>query len=254
MTLLTAEQIKAILETATFPITEGIEINAALMQNEERRKYPSIDVQNITGEENVRGFPTSTTGQTFLIHLFYRYRSFGEQHEPDIKTIEDTIYDTIFNDTNFGTDNNIQVTQNWDRKSETFPVHRSHSILTVSSEDTDFVTNNYTVTIPSLGEVELIAKPVDVDNDNVEDIIDDQVILQTEGIVKSKRTIVLEFASTSALISTFRGFKDGRTSQEFTITQPTGAETLNAFVTNIATSEVIVTKESMTVQLDVVNL
>lgn len=135
MATLTAAQIKAILETAVYPADEGIEINAALMQNEERRKYPSIDVQNVTGEEHIKGYPTKTTGQTFLVHLFYRYRSFGEQHEPDIKALEDIIFDTIDANANFSTDVKISVSQSWDRKSETFPVHRSHSILTVSADE-----------------------------------------------------------------------------------------------------------------------
>jgi len=247
---LTAAQIKTILLTGTYP--ETIEINSSLMQNDERRKYPSIDVQNVTAEENLKGFPVSTTGQTFLIHLWYRYRSFGAQEEPNIKLIEDVIYDTIFNDTNFATTNNLTVAQTWKRDSETFPVRRSHSILTVTTEVAEFVDNAYTITIPGIGVTQLISKPVDTDRDTVEDILDDSLILKTEGIVKSKRTIILEFETTSTLLTTFRGFKTGRTSQQFTITQPTGAEVVDAFVTNIATSEVIATKQSMTVQLDVV--
>lgn len=135
MATLTAAQIKAILETATYPASEGIEINAALVQNEERRKYPTIDVQNVTGEETLKGFPTKNTSQTFLIHLFYRYRSFGEQEEPKIKVLEDIIFDTIDQNANFSTDIKITITQSWDRKSETFPVHRSHSILTVTADE-----------------------------------------------------------------------------------------------------------------------
>lgn len=251
MAILTAAQIKTILEGAVYP--ETVEINASLMQNDERRKYPSIDVQNITGEENTRGFPVSTTGQTFVIHLWYRYRSFGEQEEPEIKALEDVIYDTILNNANFQTTANLQVIQTWQRDSETFPVRRSHSTLTVSSEISEFEDNNFSVIVPGVGEVNLISKPVDSDIDTVEDILDDTLILKTEGIVKSKRTIVLEFATTASLLSTFRGFKAGRSSQQFTIQQPTGNETVDAFVTNIATSEVIVNRESFTVQLDVVN-
>jgi hypothetical protein len=133
MANLTAAQIKTILEGAVYP--EQVEINAALMQNEERRKYPSIDVQNVTGQEHIKDYPTTTTGQKFLVHLFYRYRSFGEQHEPDIKALEHIIFSTIDANANFSTDVKISVTQSWDRKSETFPVHRSHSILTVSADE-----------------------------------------------------------------------------------------------------------------------
>lgn len=135
MANLTAAQIAAILDAVVYPAGEGVEVNAALMQNEERRKYPSIDVQNVTGDEKIKGVPTSTLGQTFLIHLFYRYRSFGQQEEPNIKVLEDLIFDAIDNNANFSTDLKVTVTQSWDRQSETFPVHRSHSTLTVSSEE-----------------------------------------------------------------------------------------------------------------------
>lgn len=134
MAILTAAQIKTILEGAVYP--EEVQINAALMQNEERRKYPSIDVQNITGEETLKDYPTKTVGQTFLVHLFYRYRSFGEQQEPDIKAIEDVIFDTLDADAAFLVPGlKVSVSQGWRRESETFPVHRSHSILTVTSEE-----------------------------------------------------------------------------------------------------------------------
>ena len=135
MANLTAAQIATILKAVVYPPTEGVEVNAALMQNEERRKYPSIDVQNVTGDEKLKDYPASTLGQTFLVHLFYRYRSFGEQEEPNIKVLEDLIFDAIDNDANFTTDVKVTVTQSWDRQSETFPVHRSHSILTVSAEE-----------------------------------------------------------------------------------------------------------------------
>ena len=163
MATLTAAEIKTILETATYPAGEGIEINAALIQNEERRKYPSIDVQNVTGEESFKDVPTTNTTQMFLVHLFYRYRSFGEQHEPDIKVLEDIIFNTIDSNANFSTDIKISVVQSWDRKSETFPVHRSHSILRVTAKEiksTDgegIPGDSITITLPSpVGEIDVI--------------------------------------------------------------------------------------------------
>lgn len=166
MVNLTAAQIKTILEAATYP--EEVEINAALLQNDERRKYPSIDVQNITGDEQIKDFPTTTLGQTFLIHLFYRYRSFGEQHEPDIKAIEDVIFAAIDDNTNFSTDVKVSVTQSWNRQSETFPVRRSHSILRVTAEEispTDPSTatpgDQIDVTLPGVGTFKVISIPID---------------------------------------------------------------------------------------------
>ena len=69
MATLTAVQIKAILETATYP--EQVRISAALLQNDNRRKTPSIDIQNITGDEQIKNFPTTTLSQTFFVHLFF---------------------------------------------------------------------------------------------------------------------------------------------------------------------------------------
>jgi|GEM_PF-4511814 len=167
MANLTAAQIKTILDAATYP--ETVQINAALMQNDERRKYPSIDVQNITGNEKIKDFPTSVLGQTFLVHLFYRYRSFGPQHEPDIEAIETVIFDTIDTNANYSTDVKISVTQGWRRDSENFPVRRSHSVLTVTAEElsaTDPATSatpgdKINVTIPSVGTFKVIDVPVD---------------------------------------------------------------------------------------------
>ena len=166
MATLTAAQIKTILLTGVYP--EQVEINAALMQNEERRKYPSIDVQNITGEETIKDFPSKTVGQTFLVHLFYRYRSFGEQHEPDIKSIEDVIFDTLDAAAELAVPGiKISVTQGWRRTSETFPVHRDHSVLTVSSEEleaTDGVGipgDEITITFPTIGTLTVISLATD---------------------------------------------------------------------------------------------
>ena len=139
------------------------------MQNDERRKYPSIDVQNITGDEQIKDFPSTTLGQIFLVHLFYRYRSFGEQHEPDIKAIEDVIFSTIDSNANFSTDVKISITQGWRRDSDTFPVRRSHSVLTVTAEELSATSpatgatpgDQINITLPVVGTFKVIEIPVD---------------------------------------------------------------------------------------------
>ena len=170
MATLTAAQIKTILESPVSPgyPDQGQEINAALMQNEERRKYPSIDVQNITGQEDLKDFPTKTTTQTFLVHLFYRYRSFGEQHEPDIKQYEDAIFNTIDQAADFLVPGvKVTVSQSWKRDSETFPVHRSHSILTVTAENIEATDgagipgDKITITFPTIGTLTVISLATD---------------------------------------------------------------------------------------------
>ena len=50
MVLLTAQQIKAHLDGVTFA-NNIKEINAFVRKNEARRKYTSIDIENITGQD-----------------------------------------------------------------------------------------------------------------------------------------------------------------------------------------------------------
>lgn len=166
MVNLTAVQIRDILAAAVY--AEPVEVNAALLQNDERRKYPSIDVENITGDQQIKDFPTTTLGQTFLVHLFYRYRSFGEVHEPDIKAIEDVIFSTLDANANFSTDVKISITQGWNRQSETFPVRRTHSILRVVAEEisstspsTAVAGDQIDITLPSVGTFKVISTPID---------------------------------------------------------------------------------------------
>lgn len=170
MGTVTAAEIKTILDTISFPTDDpNVSVNAALLQNDERRKYPSIDVQNITGDETIKDFPTKNIGQTFLIHLFYRYRSFGEQEEPKIKALEELIFNKIDSDTTeFDVpDQKISITQSWRRESETFPVRRSHSILTITTQEiaatdgTGIPGDTMTIEFPTIGELVVISLSTD---------------------------------------------------------------------------------------------
>ncbi len=132
MTLLTAADIKAQLDGVSF--TNNIkEINDFVKKNEARRKYTSIDIENITGQEETEDVPTTTTKQIFLVHLYVRNRSSGSEDEGIVKTFEDEIFNSI--DALQTTTDKIIITQSWDRKSDTFPVVRVHSVLRVTSEE-----------------------------------------------------------------------------------------------------------------------
>lgn len=110
------------------------------------------------------------------------------------------------------------------------------------------------LTIPGITDpIPLISKPVDRDIDNVEDILDDTLILRDTAVIKSKRTILAEFESTSTITSTLRTIKDNRESDSFTITSPTGVEIVTAYVTQLASSTGFSDMETSIIQLDVVN-
>jgi len=132
LTLLTAADIKVQLDGVSFA-NNIKEINAFVRKNEARRKYTSIDIENITGQEETEDVPTTTTKQIFLVHLYVRNRSSGDEDESIVKTFEDEIFNSI--DALQSTDTKVIITQSWDRKSDTFPVVRVHSTLRVTSEE-----------------------------------------------------------------------------------------------------------------------
>jgi len=110
------------------------------------------------------------------------------------------------------------------------------------------------LSVPGITDpIPLISKPLDRDIDNIEDILDDTLTLKDTAVIKSKRTILAEFESTTTITSTLRTIKDNRASDSFTITSPTGVEVVTAYVTQLASSTGFSNMETSTVQLDVVN-
>lgn len=132
MPTVTAANVKAQLDAIIWTGTENpVRINDYVEKNESHRKYPSIDIQNITGQENIEGLPTTEIKQVYLVHLYWKTKGTGAAQEPKIKTAEDLIFNKLdawkSPDTEY-----IQIVQSWDRKSEIFPVSRVHSTLRVS--------------------------------------------------------------------------------------------------------------------------
>ena len=110
------------------------------------------------------------------------------------------------------------------------------------------------LTVPGITDpIPLISKPLDRDIDNMEDILDDTLILKDTAVIKSKRTILAEFESTSAITSALRTIKDARDSDSFTIISPSGVEVVTAYVTQLASSTGFSAMETSVIQLDVVN-
>ncbi len=112
----------------------------------------------------------------------------------------------------------------------------------------------FTLTVPGITDpIPLISKPVDRDIDSVEDILDDTIILKDTAPIKSKRTITIEFESSSTNISTLRTIKLSRVSNSYTIVSPTGSETVKAYLTQLQSSTGFSDMETTVIQLDVVN-
>jgi len=172
MVLLTAAAIKVILDAITF--TNNVKaINAFVVQNDSRRKYTSIDIQNITGEEEIEDIQTTTTTQTFLIHLYYRNRGSGEDQEGKIKTTEDQIYNAL--DAAQTTSTKITIQQSWERKSRAFPIQSVVSTLRVTADEISSTSGSgvrgdqITITLPVLG-VKTILNLITDDTNIVKDL------------------------------------------------------------------------------------
>ncbi len=154
MVLLTAADIKTILDAIVF--TNSVKaINAFVVQNNSRRKYTSIDIQNITGQEEIEDIQLTTTTQTFLIHLYYRNRGSGADQEGKIKTTEDQIYNAL--DAAQTTSTKITILQSWERKSRAFPIQSVVSTLRVTADEISSTSGSgvpgdqITITLPVLG-------------------------------------------------------------------------------------------------------
>lgn len=132
MALLTAEQIASALEAASYsePLNA---FNAYVVQDVGRREYPSIDVENITGQERIRDVPTSKDKQIYLVHLYYRTTGFGGADEPNVKNLEDEIFTVI--DGLQTTDTKIVITESWKREHQTIPTPHIESTLRVTTEE-----------------------------------------------------------------------------------------------------------------------
>lgn len=136
----------------------------------------------------------------------------------------------------------------WDQKTKGAPV----TVITMTLLSTIGVL--FTLIVPGItNPIPLISKPVDRDIDNVEDILDDTLILKDTATIKSKRTILAEFESSSEIISTLRSIKNSRESNSFTINSPTGDETITAYVTQLSSSTGFSDMETTITQLEVVN-
>ena len=132
MTLLTAADIKAILDAVSFSFNIKA-INDFVVQDENKRLYRSIDIENITAHEETEDVPTTNTKQIYLVTLYARIGGSGSQTEPEVETLEEEIFNAI--DAAQGMDSKVIITQSWDRKHETFPVTRIKSTLRVMTEE-----------------------------------------------------------------------------------------------------------------------
>jgi len=108
--------------------------------------------------------------------------------------------------------------------------------------------------IPNITDpIPLISKPVDRDTDSIEDILDDTLIRKDVAPIKSIRTIFAEFETSSSVLSQLRTIKESRESNSYTITSPTGDETVTAYLSEIASSTGFSDMETSIIQLDVIN-
>lgn len=183
MVLLTAEDIAtALIDNGSYsePLAE---INPYVVEDVGRREYPSIDVDNITGQERLRDVPTSKDKQIYLIHLYYRITGFGDADEPNVKSLEDSIFAVI--DALQTTDTKISITESWKRTHQTDPTPHIESVLRVTTEeifseiDGGIPGDQITVTFPA--PLSATLEVVNLITDKLEGIKDMDYEMTTDG-------------------------------------------------------------------------
>lgn len=111
----------------------------------------------------------------------------------------------------------------------------------------------FTLTVPGVTDpIPLLSKPIDRDNDSFESILDDTLIRKDTAPINSIRNIFAEFESSTSVLSTLRTIKLSRASNSYTITNPTGAEAVTAYLTQIESSTGFTDMETTIIQLEVV--
>lgn len=159
MALLTAAQIATALDLAVFSINIK-SINGFVVQDLARRDYPSIDVSNITGQEQISDVPTSNTKQIYEVILYKRTVGFGDLDEPDVKTLEDEIFAVI--DGLQDTDTKITITESWNRKHSVEGTPHIESTLRVQTDEIfstsgdGILGDQITITFPTIGTIDVI--------------------------------------------------------------------------------------------------
>lgn len=201
MTLLTAADIKAVLDAVSFSFNIKA-INDFVIQDENKRLYRSIDIENITSHEETEDLPTTSTKQIYLVHLYTRIGGSGSQTEPEVDTLEEEIFDAL--DAAQGMDSKIIITQSWDRKHEIFPVTRIKSTLRVMTEEISSTDgegikgDDVTITLPApVGDIDVI----DVLTDEA-GIIKDLNLTTTKQVYTKIRNIGLLSVSIAVDVAT----------------------------------------------------
>jgi len=161
MALLTAEQIAAAIIADKSTYAEQLtDVNAYVVMDVLRREYPSVDIENVTGQEKIKDVPTTNQKQTYIVHLYYRTTGFGDADEPDAKALENNIFDTI--DALQDTTSKITITESWKREHLPVPTPHIHSELRVVTDEISSTKvggstgDKMTITFPApLGELKV---------------------------------------------------------------------------------------------------
>ncbi len=160
MVLLTAQDIATALEGGTY--SEPLNgINPYVVEDIGRREYPSVDISNVTSQERFRDVPTAKDKQIYEVRLYYRKTGFGDADEPNVKLLEDEIFNII--DALQTTDSKITITESWKREPKNRPTPHVLSVLRVMTEEIfaedgkGIVGDDVTITLPApAGTIDVI--------------------------------------------------------------------------------------------------
>lgn len=161
--VLTAAAIKTILDALTY--AEPIHI-FDYVRPENRRKYPSIEIDNQGAELRRQDPQIQENSQRFLIHLYYRLRADGSNDIAKEKAIEDVIMAGLEAATLAGSKIFVED-KDWNRLYISQPIHYVDSTLTISVTEITSQTGsgrlgaNQTLELPGSISLPLLSKPVD---------------------------------------------------------------------------------------------
>ncbi len=134
--VLTSSQLAEYLEEISYPVPIRVMDSP---QPERLRKFPSVEVDNITPRDDTEDYQINKTQQRFVIHIYMRIKAGATEETSLLQTIEDLIRVKI-DGVQLAGSKIILQTATWNRLPVQGKVYHYDSNLTVSAVDQSAVT------------------------------------------------------------------------------------------------------------------
>lgn len=230
--VLTSAQIASYLDPLAYPIPIKLYSNP---QPQNRRKYPSIEVDNNVPQDVEENYEKTTTRQRFQIHIYMRIKMGDTNETVTLENIE-TLIKTALDGVQIAGSVIYLETKSWNRNKLDQPVTYYDSILTISAEDIastqagGVLGSKIQLGLPGPISIQLLSEPsmtqgyrYDEDHDDIGSRVLTWTVPLGEGL--------FEYATTSTLDTSIKSLIDAKVKHACSITKNGTLTNFNAYLT-----------------------